>query len=162
MSAVYADDHISGWMSGRTLQAGFENDMELLSAVGVKADEVSNGFLTATHLKLNGASKRDFFNGLVNTTSDVDFYAIDSRDLRFSIIGGGNCDIQVDIYDVNEQPIAQFNDYNNLGISEKTIKTKGKRIYLRVSVNDLLIGDLFSKPQFAGQYTLVVEKSREK
>jgi hypothetical protein len=148
---------MSGWMLGRNLQ-GIQNDTEMLSAVGVQADEVSNNFLTAKQLKFKGSSNRVLFRELLNKSSDADVYVVNSGNLKLSIIGGGNCDIKVIVYNGNEKVIAQFNDQNNIGISEKTIKTKGNRIYIKVLVNDLLIGDLQSEIQYAGQYTLVVNK----
>ena len=152
-----SNSDMSGWMLGRTLQ-GIQNDTEMLSVVGVHADQESNSFLTATQVKFNGAEKRILFKQLMNKPSDTDFYLINSGNFKFSITGGGNCDIQVVVYNRDEKVIAQFNDQGSFGISEKTIKAKGNKIYIKVLVNDLLIGDLFSEIQYAGQYTLSVKK----
>ena len=161
MGNTFFDEHISGWMSGSTLR-GLQDDLKLLGAVGAKVDELSNGFSTATPLKLTGASKPGGFDGLVQNRFDVDFYVVDSRDLKLSIIGGGNCDIKVDVYDDDQHLIAQYNDSDNLGISEKIVETTGKRIYLKVSPNSLAVSDWFSIPEYTGQYSLVVQKRKGK
>jgi hypothetical protein len=156
MGSGYNGD-IAGWMWGRTLQ-GFQNDTEILSTLGVYADNTSNSVSLAKQLKFNGATKRVLFEELINKRQDQDAYMVNSGNIKFSIIAGGNCDIQVFVYNRDEKLIAQFNDQNSLGISEKTIKTKGNKIYLRVVANDLMIGDLQSEIQYAGQYTLVAQK----
>ena len=43
---------------------------------------------------------------------------------------------------------------SKVGISEKTIKSKGNKIYLKVEANDLLPNQI----QSAGQYSLFVKK----
>lgn len=149
--------HISGWMWGRTF-SGVQDDTKILSALGVHADEPSGSSLTATPLKFNGPSKSVSFAGLLNSRHDADFYSVPAGKMKFSIVAGGNCDVEVVVYDKDEHIIAQFNDPDGLGISEKTIQTKGNRIYIKVFLNTLAIGDLFSELQFAGQYTLLVNK----
>ena len=154
---VSYNSHISGWMLGRTF-SGLQDDTKILSAMGVHADEPSDSWLTATPLKFNGPSKNVSFAGLLNNRNDADFYLVPAGKLKFSVVAGGNCDLEVVVYDKDDQVIAQFNDRDGLGISEKTIHTKGNRIYIKVFLNTLLIGDVSSEMQFAGQYTLVVNK----
>lgn len=152
MGSGYNGD-ISGWMFGRTLQ-GTQNDTELLSALGVNADAVPDILSTAKQLKLNGREKQITVNELINKQADADYYSIHSRDIKFSAIGHGNCDLKIIVYNNNESVIAEFNDQNSISISEKTIKSKGNRIYLKVEANNLLPDQI----QSAGQYTLVVKK----
>ena len=156
MGVSYNSD-ISGWMWGRNL-GGLQDDTKILSTVGVRPDEPSAGWLTATPLKFNGSSKQISFGGLMNSRHDVDLYLVHAGKFKFSLIAGGNCDLEVVVYDSNQQIIGQFNDQDGLGISEKTIHAKGNRIYVEVFLNTLFIGDISSEMQFAGQYTLLVSK----
>ena len=147
---------ISGWMYGRKFQ-GFQNDTELLSAVGAKSDEMSNQFSTAEEIKVNGSGKL-IVTGLMNSRWDSDYYLIKRGKVTLSIVGGGNCDLTIFFYDENEQLIGQYTDFNGLGIPETTIKTDGNGIYIKLFQTGLFLGDLFSEIQPAGQYTLVLDK----
>src|SRR5215204_5215250 len=154
---VSYNSNISGWMWGRNL-GGLQDDTKILSAVGSKNDEMPALGSGAEEIKVNGSGKAAAVTGLMNHRNDIDYYFIKSGDIAFSVVGGGNTDLTVFVYDHNEQLIAEYNDHDNLGISEKTINTKGNRIYIKVLVNGLLIGDVSSEMQFAGQYTLLVNK----
>jgi hypothetical protein len=147
---------LSGWMVGRTVAGTFDladtqDDMAILSALGVKPDALSTSLI-------NSLSNQVSFHELINKPGDHDEYEVNSDEIKFSVQAGGNCDLRVEAFNSDRQLIAEYNDNNNLGISEKSIKTNGDKIYLVVGANGLVIGDLFSQPQMAGQYTLVVKK----
>ena len=78
--------------------------------------------------------------------------------ITFTVHGGGNCDLKVTVLDELLQVIAEFNDQDNLGVSEKTVSTTGNKVYLRVEADPRMMGDLMSQAQMAGQYTLVVKR----
>ena len=145
----------AGWweelLAGTFNLAGIQDDMGILSALGVKPD-------AAAAIIINSPSNTV---GLVNRPGDHDEYEVNSGEIKFSVEAGGNCKLRVVAFNSDRQLIAEFIDNNNLGISEKTIKTNGDKSYLTVGALDatgLMIGDLFSQPQMAGQYTLVVKK----
>ena len=147
---------LSGWMAGRTLASNFnlaatQDDMEILGTLGIKADAVSP-------IIINSLSNAVSIKELINKPGDWDDYEVNHGDIKFSLQAGGNCDLRIVVYDQDHEVVGDFNDPDNLGISEKTINTNGNRVYLRVEANGLLIGDLFSQPQMAGQYTLHVNK----
>ena len=118
---------------------------------------MSNQFSTAEEIKVNGSGKL-IVTGLMNSRWDSDYYLIKRGKVTLSIVGGGNCDLTVFVYDENEQLIGQYTDFNGLGIPETTIKTDGNGIYIKLFQTGLFLGDLFSEIQPAGQYTLVLDK----
>lgn len=145
--------NISGWMNGRTT-FGTQNDTELLSRMGVNADEVPDILSTGKELKLNGREKQVTVNELINKQADADYYSIQNKEIKFSVTGRGNADMKITVYNNQKKVIAEFNDQHSISISEKTVKSKGNKIFLKVEANDLLPGQI----QSAGQYTLYVKK----